>query len=82
MSRLVLMKSANPSKNVEAVRKLVTAGVVDPQFPAFLHEADAALRDVGRGATAWWFGPEQLEQLTAFLDGECQAGARIICKEG
>lgn len=80
-SRLVLLKSANPSKTVEAVRKLVTAGAVDPQFPAFLHEADVALRDAGAGTTAWWIGPEQLGQLPAFLAGECQAGARIICQE-
>jgi aspartokinase-like uncharacterized kinase len=81
-SRLVLMKSANPSKNVEAVRKLVTAGVVDQQFPAFLREAAAYSRDAGAGLTAWWFGHEQLGQLPAFLDGEREAGARIICNEG
>ena len=81
-SRLVLLKSPNPSQNVVAVRKLVTAGVVDPQFPTFLREADACSRDAGAGLTAWWFGPEQLGQLPAFLDGGCQAGTRIICQEG
>jgi aspartokinase-like uncharacterized kinase len=81
-SRLVLLKSANPSKTVEAVRKLVSAGVVDPQFPAFLREADVALRDAGAGVTAWCFGSEQLGQLSAFLDGGGEAGARIICQEG
>jgi aspartokinase-like uncharacterized kinase len=72
--RLVLLKSTNPPACEMTPHEAAALSVVDSQFPAFL-------REVGEGVQVWWFGPEQLGQLPAFLDDEAEAGARLICEE-